>query len=342
MRSSIAKRVRSSSQSINTVPPARDSQEYDASLAQLAKQILYLNPLPTAIPPSSTAPSLPIILPTSPSLVRSPVDSSTISTSFSSRINTAASPTSTTDAGVQDREQIRELSPSDYEKPLYILNGDAFPDVREISAEKLLPYILAQLPSEEELIVGKGYEIVFFAGGDPSASASAGTPSGGGRVRGGTFKRPAAFGGPKTAEHEKAPGGDMEGSGDVDGGGGASGGRGKGGTGGARGGKKARPGWAFFMQAYSALTRATRKRLQRLWIVHERQWVRVLMEMFSTGVSPKFRRKVVHCEFSLSLTIVLWDKLRKCWRTFGRDDPKLIEFRKHGTVASEQPSSLSS
>jgi Divergent CRAL/TRIO domain len=42
------------------------------------------------------------------------------------------------------------------------------------------------------------------------------------------------------------------------------------------------------------LTRAMRKRLQKLYIVHERAWVRFLVEMFSTIVSPKFRKKIIH------------------------------------------------
>ena len=38
-----------------------------------------------------------------------------------------------------------------------------------------------------------------------------------------------------------------------------------------------------------------RKRLQKLYIVHEKAWVRILTEIFSTIVSPKFRRKIYHC-----------------------------------------------
>ena len=65
--------------------------------------------------------------------------------------------------------------------------------------------------------------------------------------------------------------------------------------------RKGRPGWGWFLQAYHVLTRATRKRLQRLWVVHEKRWVRVLVEMFSTVVSPKFRKKIVHGECLLGL-----------------------------------------
>ena len=60
--------------------------------------------------------------------------------------------------------------------------------------------------------------------------------------------------------------------------------------------KKARPGWGWFLQAYHVLNRATRKRLQKLYLVHEKNWIRVLVEMFATVVSPKFRKKIVHGE----------------------------------------------
>ena len=58
--------------------------------------------------------------------------------------------------------------------------------------------------------------------------------------------------------------------------------------------KKSKPGWGWLIQAYHLLSRAMRKRIQKLYIVHERTWVRLMTEMFSTVVSPKFRRKIVH------------------------------------------------
>ena len=58
--------------------------------------------------------------------------------------------------------------------------------------------------------------------------------------------------------------------------------------------KKQGPGMGWYLQAYHVLSRATRKRLQRLYIVHPRTWVRVLIGVFGTIVSPKFRRKIVH------------------------------------------------
>lgn len=116
--------------------------------------------------------------------------------------------------------------------PVFILNSAAFPDTKAVDYDALLPYVLARLPGEDELIQGPGYEIVFFAGGGSSGNGS----------------------------------------------------------------RKGRPGAGWFLQAYHKLTRVVRKRLQKLYVVHERNWIRVLVEVFSTIVSPKFRRKIVHRE----------------------------------------------
>ncbi|KKY14513.1 putative rho-type gtpase activating protein rga7 [Diplodia seriata] len=126
--------------------------------------------------------------------------------------------------------------PSDSGLPIYILNAAALPDVDEADFDSLLPYVLARLPGEEELLSGTEYEVIFFAGGDAERAAGA---------------------------------------------------------------RKNRPGWGWFIQAYHVLSRAMRKRLQKLYIVHERSWVRILVEMFSTIVSPKFRRKIVHGIFRI-------------------------------------------
>ena len=115
--------------------------------------------------------------------------------------------------------------------PIFILNAAAFPDAKAVDYDYLLPYVLARLPDEDELIGGQGYEIVFFAGDRGNGVTTA---------------------------------------------------------------KKARPGWGFLLQAYHLLTRLTRKRLQKLYIVHEKSWIRLLVGMFSTVVSPKFNKKVVH------------------------------------------------
>ena len=130
----------------------------------------------------------------------------------------------------------RSPFPSQADLPVFVINASAFPDHAQVDYEALLPYVLARLPDEDELIGGKGYEVVFFAGAEDGGSA---TP------------------------------------------------------------KKERPGWGWFLQAYHVLTRAMRKRLQKLYVVHEKTWVRLMIETFSTVVSPKFRKKIVHGRISL-------------------------------------------
>lgn len=125
----------------------------------------------------------------------------------------------------------RSPLPSRNGLPVFILDAAAIPDTKDVDYDTLLPYVLARLPGEDELIGGQGYEIVFFAGGGGDGVVAI---------------------------------------------------------------KKGRPGLGWFIQAYHLLTRAMRKRLQKLYVVHEKNWIRVLVEMFSTIVSPKFRKKIVH------------------------------------------------
>ncbi|KAI4207197.1 MAG: hypothetical protein LQ346_000691 [Caloplaca aetnensis] len=47
--------------------------------------------------------------------------------------------------------------------PLYILSATALPSARSTSYDNLLPYILARLPSNDDLLAGLQYEIIFFA-----------------------------------------------------------------------------------------------------------------------------------------------------------------------------------
>ncbi|KAM0715626.1 hypothetical protein Q7P37_009124 [Cladosporium fusiforme] len=168
---------RSRSNSLNTVPPARASSDFDHHLADLAASIIYKSPLPSQ-------------------------------------------------AGL----------------PIYIVNAAAFPDAYEVDYNSLLPYVLARLPDEDELISGTEYEIIFFAGGQPEGA---------------------------TTE------------------------------------KKQGPGVGWYLQAYQVLSRATRKKLQKLYIVHPRTWVRVLVNVFGTVVSPKFRRKIVHVNTLTGLALLI-------------------------------------
>lgn len=72
----------------------------------------------------------------------------------------------------------RSPLPSQDDLPVFILNAAAFPDAKEVDYDALLPYVLARLPDEDELITGHGYEIVFFAGtkGNGATSAKKGRP----------------------------------------------------------------------------------------------------------------------------------------------------------------------
>ncbi|KAF2278042.1 uncharacterized protein EI97DRAFT_449424 [Westerdykella ornata] len=133
----------------------------------------------------------------------------------------------------------RSPIPSKENRPIYILNAAALPDSREADFDSLLPYVLARLPDEDDLLRGDEYEVVFFAG-DSDGSATT---------------------------------------------------------------KKSRPGWGWFLQAYHVLSRAMRKRLQKLYIVHEKAWVRILAEIFSTIASPKFRKKIVHASTLTNLAL---------------------------------------
>ncbi|KAI4130586.1 MAG: hypothetical protein LQ338_001658 [Usnochroma carphineum] len=47
--------------------------------------------------------------------------------------------------------------------PLYILSAAALPSARGTAYDDLLPYVLARLPSNDDLIAGLQYEIIFFA-----------------------------------------------------------------------------------------------------------------------------------------------------------------------------------
>ncbi len=134
-------------------------------------------------------------------------------------------------AEVARRIAYRSPVPSKSGLPIYVLSAASFPDAREVDFDQLLPYILARLPGEDELLGGQNYEVIFFAGGEVDGYVSA---------------------------------------------------------------KKTRPRWGWFLQAYQVFSRALRKRLQRLYLVHETSWVRIIFEAFSTVVSPKSRKKIVY------------------------------------------------
>ena len=85
---------------------------------------------------------------------------------------------STSLANIATHVLYRSPLPSPNDLPTFILNAAAFPDAKEADYDALLPYILARLPDEDELIGGHGYEIVFFAGdrGNGATTVKKGRP----------------------------------------------------------------------------------------------------------------------------------------------------------------------
>jgi Rho GTPase-activating protein 1 len=67
--------------------------------------------------------------------------------------------------------------------PLLILCAAAFPDANEVDYSVLLPYVLSNLPGDEELggledgAIHGGYSVIFFAGGGADGKPAPGRPS---------------------------------------------------------------------------------------------------------------------------------------------------------------------
>lgn len=59
-------------------------------------------------------------------------------------------------------------------------------------------------------------------------------------------------------------------------------------------GSQHRPSWPWLIQAFTHLDRRYKKALQKLFLVHEKSWVRVCMQLLENLVSPKFSRKIRH------------------------------------------------
>ncbi|KAI4162608.1 MAG: hypothetical protein LQ342_003839 [Letrouitia transgressa] len=222
---------------LSSVPPDPYSPTYSPYLVALAARILYRSPLPSSSPDHLETACTTSPLPSNPS-------------------QAFCSPNS----GL----------------PLYVLNTGALPDAREVDYDQLLPYVLARLPGEEELIGGHGWECVVFAG-----------EWGAGVEKGRAIPLMPVDREAYAKEDSASRGGIREE------------GKGKSTPGPANG--SSRPSWGWCVQAYHLLSRAMRKRLRRLYVVHERAWVRLLVEMFATVGSPKFRKKVVHCNSISSL-----------------------------------------
>lgn len=55
-----------------------------------------------------------------------------------------------------------------------------------------------------------------------------------------------------------------------------------------------RPSWPWLIHNLSKLNKRLRKGLQKLYLVHEKSWIRVCMQLMENIVSPKFARKIRH------------------------------------------------
>jgi hypothetical protein len=58
-------------------------------------------------------------------------------------------------------------------------------------------------------------------------------------------------------------------------------------------GAQYQPSWNWLLKAYRSLGRKYRKNLKNLYIVHPQTWIKMLMTMVLTVVSPKFQKKLV-------------------------------------------------
>lgn len=54
------------------------------------------------------------------------------------------------------------------------------------------------------------------------------------------------------------------------------------------------PSWSWISKMYTMLSRDTKKRVGKVYIVHESWWVRAVTEMFRGVISSKFKKKMVH------------------------------------------------
>lgn len=55
-----------------------------------------------------------------------------------------------------------------------------------------------------------------------------------------------------------------------------------------------KPSWSWVAKTYAMLERPTKKRIKKIYVVHESWWVRAMIEMLRGVVSSKFKGKIVH------------------------------------------------
>lgn len=74
---------------------------------------------------------------------------------------------------------------------------------------------------------------------------------------------------------------------------------------------KHRPTWPWLLQNFTKLDKRYKKGLQKLYLVHEKSWIRVCMQLLENVVSPKFARKVRHVRDLARLQQVLGGAMEK-------------------------------
>jgi Rho GTPase-activating protein 1 len=124
--------------------------------------------------------------------------------------------------------------------PLLILCAAAFPDANEVDYTVLLPYVLSNLPADEELggledgAQNGGYSVIFFAGGGADGKPAPGRPSWKWTLQAytlvGVFRELAG-----TVNDERQ---------------------------------------RVLADGSGQLGRAVRKKIRKLWVVHEKGWIR--------------------------------------------------------------------
>lgn len=55
-----------------------------------------------------------------------------------------------------------------------------------------------------------------------------------------------------------------------------------------------KPSWSWISNIYNMIDRQVKKRVGKVYVVHESWWVRAVTEMFRGIVSNKFKRKIIH------------------------------------------------
>lgn len=55
-----------------------------------------------------------------------------------------------------------------------------------------------------------------------------------------------------------------------------------------------KPSWSWISKIYAMLDRQVKKRVGKVYVVHESWWVRAVTEMFRGVISSKFKKKILH------------------------------------------------